>query len=313
MKDLCKRLGITPKLSTAHHPQTDGQTERMNRDLQQYLRLFTAENQDKWADWLPIAQFSYNAKKQASTKRSPFEITRSYVPRMGIEQRVSKAPSADELANEMAKILKETRRNIIGAQSRIKTQADKHHTEAPNYKVGDKVWLSTANLRLTRASKKLSERWVGPYVITKLVGNNAVELKLPRSMKIHPVVNISRVKPYKERLPGQPLQKPGPVTVTEDRDVEYEVDYIVDSHWKGRRLEYLVHWSGFSEENCTWEPETQLDNACDVIIDFHRANPSAPRKLRMSYIDFLGLFKPYENNTVTHDKDAPFDRLEVDP
>ena len=110
---------------------------------------------------------------------------------MGIEQHVSKAPSADELANEMAKILKETRRNIIGAQSRIKTQADKHHTEAPNYKVGDKVWLSTANLRLTRASKKLSERWVGPYVITKLVGNNAVELKLPRSMKIHPVMNIS--------------------------------------------------------------------------------------------------------------------------
>ena len=63
MRDLCKRLGITPKLSTMHHPQTDGQTEQMNRDLQQYLRLFTAENQDKWADWLSIAQFSYNAKK----------------------------------------------------------------------------------------------------------------------------------------------------------------------------------------------------------------------------------------------------------
>ena len=206
----------------------------MNQDLQQYLQLFTAENQDKWADWLPIAQFSYNAKKQASTKKSPFEITHLYVPRMGIEQCVSKASSANELANEMAKVLEERRRNIIEAQGRMKTQADKHCTEAPNYKVGDKVWLSTTNLHLTRTSKKLSERWVGPYVITKLVGNNAVELKLPRSMKIHPVVNISRVKPYKERLPGQPLQKPGPVTVTEDHDVEYKVDYIVDSHWKGR-------------------------------------------------------------------------------
>ena len=110
---------------------------------------------------------------------------------MGIEQRVSKAPAADELANDMAKVLEETRRNIIEAQGRMKTQADKHRTEAPKYKVGDKVWLSTTNLRLTRASKKLSERWVGPYTITKLVGNNAVELKLPRSMKIHPVVNIS--------------------------------------------------------------------------------------------------------------------------
>ena len=97
MKDLCKRLGITPKLSTVHHLQTDGQTERTNWDLQQYLQLFTAENQDKWANWLSIAQFSYN------TKKSPFEITHSYVPRMGIEQYVSKAPSANELANEMAK------------------------------------------------------------------------------------------------------------------------------------------------------------------------------------------------------------------
>ena len=195
----------------------------------------------------------------------------------------------------------------------MKTQAYKHRTEAPDYKVGDKVWLSTMNLYLTCASKKLSERWVGPYIITKLIGNNAVELKLPRSMKIHPVVNISRVKPYKERLPGQPLQKPGPITVTEDRDIEYKVDYIVDSCWKEKQLEYLVHWFGFNKEDCIWEPEGQLDNAHDVIIDFHQANPSAPQKLRMSYINFLGLFKPYKNNTVTCDKDLPFSRLEVNP
>ena len=186
----------------------------------------------------------------------------------------------------MAKVLEETRCNIIEAQGRMKTQVDKHCMEAPNYKVGDKVWLSTMNLCLTRTSKKLSKCWVGPYVITKLVGNNTVELKLPRSMKIHPVVNISQVKPYKERLPRQPLQKPGPVIVTEDCDVEYEVNYIVDSHWKGKQLEYLVHWSGFNEEDHTWKLEGQLNNAWDVIIDFHWANPSAPRKLRMSYINF---------------------------
>ena len=153
---------------------------------------------------------------------------------MGIEQHVSKAPSGNELANEMAKILNETRHNIIEAQGQMKTQADKHHTEAANYKAGGKVWLSTTNLRLTHASKKLSEHWIGPYIITKLISNNAIELKLPQSMKIHPVMNISQVKLYKERLPRQALQKPGPVTVTEDHDVEYEVDYIVDSRWKGK-------------------------------------------------------------------------------
>ena len=79
-------------------------------------------------------------------KKSPFKITHLYVPRMGIEQCVSKAPSTNELANEMAKVLDETRCNIIEAQGQMKTQANKHHMEAPNYKVGDKVWLSTINL-----------------------------------------------------------------------------------------------------------------------------------------------------------------------
>ena len=86
-------------------------------------------------------------------KKSPFEITYSYVPRNDIEQCVSKAPSADELANEMAKVLEETRYNIIETQSQMKSQADKYCTEAPDYKVGDKVWLSTMNLHLTHASK----------------------------------------------------------------------------------------------------------------------------------------------------------------
>jgi hypothetical protein len=80
MKDLWKRLGIQPKLSTVFHLQTNGQTERMNRDLQQSLWLFTAEKQDEWVDWLPIAQFSYNTKKQTSTQKSLFEVTWSYVP-----------------------------------------------------------------------------------------------------------------------------------------------------------------------------------------------------------------------------------------
>jgi transposase InsO family protein len=101
MRDLCKRLGIQLKLSTVFHPQTDGQTERMNRDLQQYLRLFTAEKQDEWVDWLPLAQFSYNTKKQASTQKSPFEVIRSYVPRMGFEQRITKAPAAEKFISIM--------------------------------------------------------------------------------------------------------------------------------------------------------------------------------------------------------------------
>jgi len=134
-------------------------------------------------------------------------------------------------------------------------------------------------------------------------------------MRIHDVVNISRVKPYKERLTGQPVVAPGPVEVTEDRDDLYEVDYIVNSCYKGRRLEYLVHWKGYSETDRTWEPEGNLlPTAKEAISDFHSSTPGAPRKLRVSHQTFITLFKPYENDTIADRKyGTPFDRLEVDP
>src|SRR6266702_4556124 len=107
----------------------------------------------------------------------------------------------------------------------MKEQADKHRSKAI-YKEGQMVWLSTAHLNLhaTRQSLKLMEWWLGPYKIKKVINDNAVELLLPRSMKIHPVVNISCIKPYKEWLPGQWADKPGAMVVTDEGDEEYEVD-----------------------------------------------------------------------------------------
>ena len=85
MMDLCKQLGILPKLSTVHHPQTDGQTEVMNHEVQQYLQLFCAEEQEHWADWLGLAQCTINNRQHSATKFSPFQLTRIYTPRMGVE------------------------------------------------------------------------------------------------------------------------------------------------------------------------------------------------------------------------------------
>ena len=100
--------------------------------------------------------------------------------------------------------------------------------------------MSTDNLHLPQASRKLSERWLSPYSITKLVGTNTVELHLPHSMCIHLVVNISHIKPYCDHLLGQPVSAPGPSNITEDREEEYEVDYVVDSWYKGKCLEYVT-------------------------------------------------------------------------
>ena len=153
MMDLCKRLGITPKLSTAHHPQTDGQTEVMNQEVQQYLRLFCAEEQEQWSDWLGLAQFTINNRQHSATKFSPFQLTRTYTPHMGTESRVAKAPAVEEFTDHLSCAYD----NLVKAHTRIFTQTNRHRSDAPAYAVGDQVWLSIDNLRLPCTSRKLSE------------------------------------------------------------------------------------------------------------------------------------------------------------
>ena len=144
---------------------------------------------------------------------------------MGIEPISSgRAPAAQKFASEMEDVIESVKENMKQAQDRMKVNADKSRSAAPEYTISQQVWLSTENLCLTRASRKLSERWLGPYTIIGLAGPNAIELNLPKSMQIHPVVNVLRVKPYRDRLEGQPSHQPGPVNVTEDRDNEWGVD-----------------------------------------------------------------------------------------
>ena len=132
-------------------------------------------------------------------------------------------------------------------------------------------------------------------------------------MKIHPVVNISQVKSYKERLEGQPTFKPGPVQVTEDREIECEVDYIVESWYKEWCLEYLVYWKGYTNEDRTWEPKSNLSNTLDMIKDFHHSKPNAPCSRNMLQANFYSLFaycgKPISEIDQTR---LPFDQLDID-
>ena len=109
------------------------------------------------------------------------------------------------------------------------------------------------------------------------------------------------------------VSAPGPSFVTEDRKEEYEVDFIVDSRYKGKRLEYLVHWRGWVDMDHTWEPLGNLANAADAVAAFHAAHPSAPCRLRgISPFDFLQLFH-YVGSSPPVTSLALCDHLEVDP
>jgi len=184
--------------------------------------------------------------------------------------------------------------------------ADFYRGQAPEYKVGDKVWLSTKNLNVDRLSRKLTECQLGPYEIVKIISSNAVKLKLPASFKIHNVINVSHIRPYRPPVAGQSIIPPKPVTI--EGTPEYEVEEIMDSWLKHDKLEFLVKWSGYTDDYNTWEPEANCANSCDIIKEFYKSNPSTLQKLRAQ--DFAGLvFYLYDN--LTEPKNSAVSCLEV--
>jgi len=185
--ELYRLLGVKHKMFTLFHPQTDGQMERLNHEVNQYLRTYVSDRQNEWAKWMKIAQFVWNNTVSKVTTDSLFGITRSYSPCMGVEPVETVAPVAKDFATVFNKVVESSEK----AKRNMKLQADKHRNPALDYVAGQQVWLSTDNLRmLSHASKKLTEKWIGPYEITR-VTPNAVELKLPKTLWIHLVMNVS--------------------------------------------------------------------------------------------------------------------------
>jgi len=197
MQKLNRMLGIKSKLSMAFHSQTNRQMERVNQELEQYLRMFIDHRQKQWPDWLGTAEFAYNNKMHSSTKVSPFKANYRQDPRMGFEmRRKGKYEGAEKFVMKMKEIQEEAKAALGKAQEEMKKYADKKRGEVDDYKVGDLVMLSTKDLKyqmVGRRTEKLIERFVGPYRIKKIISSNVVELELPSTVKIHSVVNISRI------------------------------------------------------------------------------------------------------------------------
>jgi len=217
IRELNQMLEIKSKLSTAFHPQTDGQTERVNQELEQYLRIFIDHRQEQWPNWLGTAEFAYNNKIYSSTKTSPFKANYRQDPRMGFEMRKKgKYEGAEKFTTKMREIQEEAKVALGKVQEEIKKYVDRKRGEADKYKVGDLVMLNTKDLKyqiVGRRTEKLMERFVGPYKIKRIVLLNAVELELPATIKIHLVVNVSRIQQYIGQVEGQRREQPTPVII----------------------------------------------------------------------------------------------------
>ena len=239
--------------STMFYPQIDRQTERVNQELEQYLRMFIDHRQEQWPEWLGITEFTYNNKVHLSTKTLPFKANYRQDPRMGFEGRKKgKYARAEKFIEKMKEIQKQAKAALEKAQADMKKYADRKRSDIEEYKVGDLVMLSTKDLKyqlVRRRTEKLTERFVGPYKVKKIVSTNAVELELPSTIKIHLVVNISRICRYIGQVEGQKREQQAPVIIKGEE--EWEVERIPNKRKVRGKDRYLVQWKGFTAESDT--------------------------------------------------------------
>lgn len=293
---LCERVGTKPLLSTAFHPETDGQTENANAALKQFLRAYVNYNQDDWVDWLPLAEFEANSDKSTSTGVAPFLLTKGYIPRSGLEpftpwdssitQRARREiQSADAFINKIDRMRHHVKEQLEWSRALQKEQADRRRMPAPEFRVGDMVMLDSRNIKTVRPNKSLDHKNLGPFRIIKAYGNSAYELELPSSMgRLYPVfhpwlLHLDNSDP----LPGQRTPPPPPVDIDQEGEI-WEVAEILDSKIDGRKkdpvtnqkgcLMYKIKYTGpEAHDNPSWQPFTNAAGSADLIADFHHAYP----------------------------------------
>jgi ribonuclease HI len=263
-KRFCYDLGIKQLMSTAYHPETDGQTERTNRVVEEVLRNFLSDRKlSDWSRMLAYVQFSINNAQHASTGYSPFYLNYGRHPRspLNIDIAAYKSahhvpydvPSIQTVHEQMQWTLHRVKRLLQGAQDRQKFYADarrRPHTFA----AGNYVLLNTKNLRLHgKGVRKLFPKFIGPFLISDMIGENAARLKLPSDWSIHPVFHVSLLKLYHgpvESFMDIPEQA---LSLDVDNSPVYSVEKIISSRMKGRsKTEFLVKWHNFSDVHNSW-------------------------------------------------------------
>jgi len=268
-------LKVKLKFSTAFHPQTDGQTERVNQSLEQYLRCYIDYNQSNWCDLLPLAEFAYNNSIHSTTKQTPFFANYGFHPRMNFSVPDSTAPAAHEFLSQLENQLTDLKHQLAITNAAMKRHVDTKRKIPPIFSAGEKVWLLRRNVKTTRPSDKLDHRRLGPFPIIERLSDVTYRLRLPPTMKIHNVFHVSLLEKFKiSNNPSRHTPPPPPVQLADT--VEYEVEQILDSRVFRNKLQYLIRWKGFSAAHDTWEPAAHAQNAPKLRKAFHIANPTKP-------------------------------------
>jgi len=282
--------GTKLAMSTSNHPQTDGQTERANRVIEEMLRPLINQRHDDWDQHLTAIEYAYNDSVQASTGHTPFYLDYGQHPWSPVDffnptthgNVSSSNDTADTFATRLQETIAAAKSSIQRAQQSQKKHADKRRKPHPTFNVDDLVLLSATAVHGNGAIKlpKLDPRWYGPFPVVQQINNVSYKLQLPQDLRIHPVFHVSVLKRYHGTPSDDP--PPGPVAVIDGEEhfiVEAVIKHALRRNVDDRSLterHYLVHWQGYSPFDRTWEPYSRV-HVLDVVRDYEARLPPAQR------------------------------------
>ena len=274
-KQLHKKIKIDLRMSTSFHPETDGSSERSNKTAIEALRHFVNVRQSDWADHLIHVETAMNNSVNATTSKTLTELLYDtsirLFPSINSHSKVT-VPAVTDYIQRIQDSIALARDMHAQAKTQQTTYANKRRRPEPQYKVGDKVYLDTKNLRLRIKQKgrtaKFYPRFVGPFKIIKMKPETSTyKLELPPEYKIHPTFHARRLKLFVDNdstlFPNREPMRPPPIN-TEDN--QYIVDKLRDHRKIGRTRQFLVHWLGYPDSEDSWEPERNINK--EIVRDY---------------------------------------------
>ncbi len=284
-------MGSKLKMSTTFRPQTNGQTERVNLVIQQFLKNYVTTNQHDWVDHLELAEFCYNNLEHSATGATPFQMVTGKSPIVPTTWAANGQPPSDaseevpmvtQLDEERRRLWELAKTNLQKAHKRYKDFVDKSRREV-SFEKGDEVWLNIKKFRLLKGlSHKFLGPYAGPFKMLEKKFLDTYKLELPKKLKVHPTFHVSLLKPVSRDAP-RPNRKhnsrPPPDLI--HNESEFEVEVVLKSRQlKGREREYLVKWKGYHPLKASWVNELDMEHAQEAIEDFHDRQAKKKKKHR---------------------------------
>jgi hypothetical protein len=260
-------------MSTAFHPQTDGETERVNQELEQYIQVFCNFQIDNWVDFLLFMEFAHNARSHSATGKSPFQVwygfQPTFIPPVNFATTI---PTVEERLRMLEQVRSEVTAALKVAAKVMKRSGPQGETHC--FKPEDQVWLKGTNIRTTHPKAKLAPRCHGPFQVISATEVNT-KLKLPTTWRLHPVFHNSLLTPYNETVAHGSNYAQPPSDVVDGEDDHYEVETILQSRPtpNKREVQYLVKWKGYPNSENSWLPASQMKNAAKLVKIFHQQYP----------------------------------------